>query len=144
MDCSYSNQGHSGQNLRRPYEAEGFARALKSDRFEAFSAGTVKHGLNPSAVKVMAEAGVDISSQYSKTVEDLKDERFDYVITVCGAAHETCPFFPGGGKVVHHGFDDPPALAKEARTEEEALSHYVRVRDEIRAFIETLPEGLSS
>ncbi len=131
-------------NSCRSQMAEGFARALKSDRFEAFSAGTVKHGLNPSAVKVMAEAGVDISSQYSKTVEDLKDERFDYVITVCGAAHETCPFFPGGGKVVHHGFDDPPALAKEARTEEEALSHYVRVRDEIRAFIETLPEGLSS
>ena len=131
-------------NSCRSQMAEGFARALKSDRFEAFSAGTVKHGLNPSAVKVMAEAGVDISNQYSKTVDDLKDQKFDYVITVCGAAHETCPFFPGGGKVVHHGFDDPPALAKEAKTEEEALGHYIRVRDEIRSFVETLPEGLAS
>lgn len=129
-------------NSCRSQMAEGFAKALKSDRFESFSAGTVKHGLNPHAVKVMADAGVDISGHYSKTVDDLKDEKFDYVITVCGAAHETCPFFPGGGKVVHHGFDDPPTLAKEAKDEEEALGHYIRVRDEIKAFIETLPESL--
>lgn len=129
-------------NSCRSQMAEGFGRALKGDRFESFSAGTIKHGLNPNAVKVMADAGVDISGHYSKTVEDLKDEKFDYVITVCGAAHDTCPFFPG--KVVHHGFDDPPALAKEAKTDEEALSHYIRVRDEIRAYIETLPESLPS
>lgn len=124
--------------------AEGWARALKSDHFEAFSAGTVAHGLNPHAVKVMADAGVDISSQRSKTVEDVRDEDFDYVITVCGAAHESCPFFPGGGKIVHHGFDDSPALAKNAQSEEEALSHYVRVRDEIKTFVETLPVNLPS
>ena len=100
------------------------------------------HGLNPSAVKVMADAGVDISGHRSKTVEDVRDEGFDYVITVCGAAHDSCPFFPGGGQVVHHGFDDPPALAKSAQSEEEALSHFVRVRDEIKAFVETLPESL--
>ena len=131
-------------NSCRSQMAEGFGRALKGDRFESFSAGTIKHGLNPNAVKVMADAGVDISGHYSKTVDDLKDEKFDYIITVCGAAHDTCPFFPGGGKVVHHGFDDPPALAKEAKTDEEALSHYIRVRDEIRAYIETLPESLPS
>lgn len=131
-------------NSCRSQMAEGWARALKSDRFEAFSAGTVAHGLNPNAVKVMADAGVDISGHRSKTVEDVRDERFDYVITVCGAAHDSCPFFPGGGQVVHHGFDDPPALAKSAQSEEEALSHYVRVRDEIKAFVETLPESLPS
>lgn len=122
--------------------AEGWARSLKSDRFEAYSAGTVAHGLNPQAVKVMADAGVDISGQQSKTVENVGQESFDYIITVCGAAHESCPLFPGNGKVVHHGFDDPPALARQAQSDEEALSHYVRVRDEIKAFIETLPESL--
>ena len=123
--------------------AEGWAKALKSDRFEAFSAGTLAHGLNPKAVQVMQEAGVDISDHHSKTVEDIKDQEFDYVVTVCGNAHETCPVFPGGGKVVHRGFDDPPALAKTAAHEEEALGHYRRVRDEIKAFVETLPEVLN-
>jgi arsenate reductase len=68
---------------------------------------------------------------------------FDYVVTVCGNAHETCPVFPGSSKVVHVGFDDPPKLARDATTEEEALAHYRRVRDEIRAFVEKLPEVLT-
>jgi arsenate reductase len=90
----------------------------------------------------MAEAGVDISRQTSKHVETLAHIPFDYVVTVCGHAHESCPMFPGNTKVIHVGFDDPPALAKTAATEEEALAHYRRVRDEIRDWIMTLPESL--
>jgi arsenate reductase len=122
--------------------AEGWARRLKSDRIEAYSAGTETHGLNPKAVKVMAEAGVDISGHKSKTIADLETKEFDYVITVCSDADRNCPIFPGKAIKVHHGFDDPPKLAKTAETEEEALSHYRRVRDEIRDFVMTLPEAL--
>lgn len=116
--------------------AEGFARALKSDSINAYSAGVERHGLNPRAVDVMAEAGVDISGQTSKLVADLPpDVRFDAVITLCGAAHDTCPFFPGPVQKIHAGFDDPPALAATAASEEEALDHYRRVRDAIRAYV---------
>jgi arsenate reductase len=129
-------------NSCRSQMAEGFAKALKSDVIDAYSAGIETHGLNVNAVKVMAEAGIDISDHKSENVNDLMDIDFDYVITVCGHAHETCPMFPGKAKVVHIGFDDPPALAKSAKTEEEALSHYRRVRDEIRRFIQGLPNSL--
>ncbi len=129
-------------NSCRSQMAEGWTRALRGDRIEAFSAGIETHGLNPRAVQVMAEAGVDISGQRSKTVTDLPTQDFDYVVTVCDHAHESCPFFPGKTKVVHVGFDDPPRLAQEAKSDEEALVHYRRVRDEIKAFVETLPEGL--
>lgn len=131
-------------NSCRSQMAEGWARALKSDVIEAYSAGIETHGLNPLAVKVMAEAGVDISRHRSKHVEELKNISFDYVITVCDHAHESCPWFPGRTRVVHVGFDDPPRLAKTANSEEEALNHYHRVRDEIRAFVEKLPEVLKS
>jgi arsenate reductase len=123
--------------------AEGWAKALKSDVIEAYSAGIETHGMNPRAIKVMAEAGVDISCHRSKNVSELMEVPFDYVVTVCGNAHETCPLFPGKAKVVHVGFDDPPKLAKDAKTEEEALAHYRRVRDEIRGFVEQLPEALT-
>lgn len=129
-------------NSCRSQMAEGFARALKSSALEPFSAGIKKHGLNPNAVRVMAEAGVDISRQTSKTVTELPRLDFDFVVTVCGHADEHCPAFPGKTKVVHVGFDDPPALAKTAQTEAEALQHYRRVRDEIRGFIQTLPDSL--
>ncbi len=130
-------------NSCRSQMAEGWARALKSDMIEAHSAGVETHGLNPLAVKVMAEVGVDISHHRSKKVDDLQDKNFDYVVTVCSHAHETCPMWlKGNAKVVHVGFDDPPTLAKGAKTEEEALSHYRRVRDEIRRFLETLPDSL--
>lgn len=130
-------------NSCRSQMAEGWTRALRGDAVEAYSAGIEMHGLNPRAVRVMAEAGVDISGQRSKTVEAVKDVPFDYVVTVCGHANESCPMWLSGrAKVVHVGFDDPPALAKGAKSEEEALSHYRRVRDEIRAFSELLPEGL--
>jgi arsenate reductase len=124
--------------------AEGWARHLKGDSIEPYSAGVETHGLNPRAVKVMAEAGVDISEHLSKHLEELRDIEFDHVITVCENAHQSCPIFPGTTKVTHVGFEDPPRLAKEAATEEEALNHYRRVRDEIRAFVETLPGALES
>ncbi len=129
-------------NSCRSQMAEGWVRHLKSDIFEAYSAGIEKHGLNPLAVKAMAEVGVDISRQESKVVAELPTMEFDYVVTVCGHAHESCPRFSGKAKVVHLGFDDPPRLAADAKTEEEALTHYRRVRDEIRAFVEALPAGL--
>lgn len=127
-------------NSCRSQIAEGYARVLKGDTFDAFSAGIVAHGQNPNAIKVMAEDGIDITTQQSKTLQSLLDAdvSFDVVYTVCGHADENCPIFPGKTMVVHHGFDDPPKLAKGARTEEEALNHYRRVRDEIRAWIETL------
>ncbi len=115
-------------NSCRSQMAEGWARHLKADVLEPFSAGIEKHGLNPLAVKAMAEVGVDISQPESKIVADLPTMDFDYVVTVCGHAHETCPYFPGKAKVIHLGFDDPPRLAADAKTEEEALAHYRRVR----------------
>ena len=126
-------------NSCRSQMAEGWARHLKADKIEAYSAGIETHGLNPNAVKVMAEVGVDLSGHRSKHVDELGGIQFDYVVTVCGHANESCPLFPGRTKVVHVGFDDPPKLAKAAKTEEEALSHYTRVRDEIRGFVEQLP-----
>jgi arsenate reductase len=122
--------------------AEGWARHLRGAVIEPYSAGIETHGLNPRAVRVMAEAGVDISGQRAKQVDELKDVAFDCIVTVCGHANEQCPIFPSRTRVVHVGFDDPPMLARDARTEEEALAHYRRVRDEIRAFVETLPETL--
>jgi arsenate reductase len=130
-------------NSCRSQMAEGWTRQLKGDAIEPSSAGIVAHGLDPRAVQVMAEEGVDISGQRSKRVDDLRGQRFDYVVTVCDNANERCPIFPGGTTVVHVGFDDPPSLARWAGSEEEALAHYRRVRDEIRAFVETLPEALT-
>ena len=123
--------------------AEGWARHLKGDVLEAFSAGVDPHGMNADAIRVMDEAGVDISGHQSQHLDAFSDTRLDVVVTVCGHANETCPVFPGDTRVVHVGFDDPPALAKDAKTEEERLAPYRRVRDEIRAFCETLPEGLN-
>jgi arsenate reductase len=130
-------------NSCRSQMAEGWARALKADVIDAYSAGIETHGLNPQAVRVMAEAGVDISGHRSKNVAELQAVPFDYVVTVCGNAHEMCPMFPGHAKVVHVGFDDPPKLAKGAATLEETLAPYRRVREEIRRYIEGLPEYLA-
>ncbi len=131
-------------NSCRSQMAEGWARHLKGDVLEPYSAGIETHGLNPTAVKAMAEAGVDISGHKSKHVNDLRDIQFDYVITVCDNAHESCPLFPGRAKVIHVGFDDPPRLARRASTEQQALDIYRRVRDEIRAFVQTLPQALEA
>lgn len=131
-------------NSCRSQMAEGWARHLKGDVIEPYSAGIETHGLNPRAVQVMAEAGVDISGQRSKHVDELRDVPFDYVVTVCDHAHESCPLFPGRTKLIHVGFDDPPRLARQAKTEEDALRHYRRVRDEIRAFVGQLPGALEN
>jgi arsenate reductase len=129
-------------NSCRSQMAEGWARHLKGDVIDAYSAGIETHGLDPLAVKVMAEAGVDISEHRSKHLQEVMDVDFDYVVTVCDHAHDSCPLFPGKAKIVHQEFDDPPRLAMDAKTEEEALAHYRRVRDEIRRFVEGLPETL--
>lgn len=134
-------------NSCRSQMAEGWARALKGDQIEVWSAGIETHGMNPNAIRVMAEAGVDISGHSSKNVNTLLDVPFDVVVTVCGHADETCPSFPSKStRKVHVGFDDPPKLAKEiaARggSEEEQLEPYRRVRDQIRKWVETLPGSL--
>lgn len=121
--------------------AEGWARALKPGVIEACSAGTEPHGLNPFAVAVMAEAGVDISGQRSQHLDDFRDQELDVVVTVCGDADERCPVLPGKTRKVHRGFDDPPRLAQGLEGEA-ALDVYRRVRDEIRAFVEGLPGSL--
>ena len=126
-------------NSCRSQMAEGWARALKGDTIEPYSAGIETHGLNPDAVRVMHEVGVDISNHRSKQVNELMGLPFDYVVTVCDRANETCPIFPGKTRVIHAGFDDPPKLAKNAKTEDEQLDFYRRVRDEIRSFVMTLP-----
>lgn len=122
--------------------AEGWARAIQSAAFEAYSAGTDPKGLNPLAVRAMAEVGIDISGHTSKRPEDIGLE-FDLVVTVCDAASESCPAFPSATRVIHAAFDDPPRLAGDAATPDEAMFHYRRVRDEIRRLIETLPAAWS-
>jgi arsenate reductase len=125
--------------------AEGWARHFHGDEIDAYSAGIEAHGMNPNAMQVMKEAGVDISGQTSKLASSLADVPLDLVITVCGHADENCPAFLTKAKLVHVGFDDPPKLAKEATSEEAALDCYRRVRDEIRSFVaDELPKLLES
>ncbi len=131
-------------NSCRSQMAEGWTRHLKGDVIETYSAGIETHGLNENAAKVMAEVGVDISSHRSQHIDEFKDVRLDYVITVCGHANEHCPIFTGNTKVIHVGFEDPPKLAENAETEEEALDCYRKVRDEIKEFVEKLPELLKN
>ena len=130
-------------NSCRSQMAEGWARHLHADTIDASSAGTDPHGLSRLAVAAMREAGVDISGHSSKTIDACEPDTLDLVVTVCVGAHEACPVFPGNARVVHHGFDDPPRLARDASTDEEALPHYRRVRDEIRDFVRTLPDLLA-
>ncbi|MEQ9453240.1 MAG: arsenate reductase ArsC [Phycisphaeraceae bacterium] len=131
-------------NSCRSQMAEGWTRYLWSDQIETLSAGVVAKGLNPNAVAVMREAGVDITSQQSRTMQEVIDLGFepDVVITVCQHAHENCPVFPAKARIIHRGFDDPPHLAEFESDPEVAMNHYRRVRDEIRAFVETLPDAL--
>ena len=131
-------------NSCRSQMAEGWCRHLKGELIEAYSAGIETHGLNPYAVQVMAEAGVDISGHESKMLDSLDGVDLDYVVTVCGHAHETCPFFPGNAKVIHVGFDDPPKMAQAFTDEDQKLDCYRQVRDEIRRFISTLPGKLET
>lgn len=129
-------------NSCRSQMAEAWTRQLHAARFEVHSAGVAPTSLNPDAVAVMAEAGIDLSTHRAQHVDDLKSIDFDYVITVCDGARERCPVFVGDAQRLHAGFDDPPALSAGAVDRSEALAHYRRVRDEIRSFVETLPDTL--
>ncbi len=122
-------------NSCRSQMAEGWGKKLLAGRAEVFSAGTNPGIVDPRAVKVMAEAGVDISGHRSKSVMEFKDTAFDMVVTVCDKARESCPVWFGKAEKIHKSFQDPPFLAKEAKNEEEALNHYRKVRDEIRDFV---------
>ena len=128
-------------NSCRSQMAEGWGKALLSGKAEVFSAGTRPGTVDPRAIKVMAEAGLDISGHRSKHADELKGIAFDLVVTVCDNAREACPVWFGKVKKLHKSFEDPPFLAKEAGTEEEALAHYRRVRDEIRDFVAGLLKG---
>ena len=128
-------------NSCRSQMAEAWALYLRKDQLKAYSAGVEPKGIDPRAVKAMAEVGIDISGQKSKDVDSFGGREFDCVITLCDHAHETCPYFPAKTRVLHKGFDDPPRLAEDAKDEEEAMGHYRRVRDEIKAFVERLPEA---
>ena len=130
-------------NSCRSQMAEGFTRHLKGDEIEPLSAGVAPKGIDPRATKAMAEIGIDISKQTSKSLDDIKGIDFDYVLTLCDNAQQSCPSFPAKTRVMHVGFQDPPKLAATARNEEEAMLHYRRVRDEIKNFVEKLP-GLVS
>lgn len=130
-------------NSCRSQMAEAFTRILKGDVFIPYSAGVEPRGLDPRAVKVMAEVGIDISAQHSKHVDALEGLEFDFVVTVCDHAREACPFFPAKTRLIHWGFPDPPKLAETARSEEEALDHYRTVRDRIRAMVDGLQATLN-
>lgn len=115
--------------------AEGLLRHLAGDRFEAESAGTERTHVRPLAIRAMAEIGIDISRQTSKTLERFRTDRWDYVITVCDQANESCPLFPGGEARLHWSFDDPSSATG---SEAERLAVFRRVRDQIRERIESL------
>jgi arsenate reductase len=117
-------------NSARSQMAEGLLRHLAGDRYEVFSAGTRPVGLNPTAVKAMSEIGIDISGQRSKSVDEFVDQQFDYIITVCDNAKESCPIFPGIGRRIHQGFEDP-AAAQPAQQ----LEVFRRVRDQIATWL---------
>ena len=129
-------------NSCRSQMAEAWTKHLKRDQFEAYSAGVEPKRVDPRAVKAMAEAGIDISRQQSKDIDSIGDMEFDFVITLCDNAKESCPYFPAKTRLMHRSFDDPPRLAESTTDEQEAMSHYRRVRDEIKAFVEKMPRVL--
>jgi arsenate reductase len=128
-------------NACRSQMAEGWARHLKSDVIDAYSAGVKPDKVSSRAIAVMKEVGVDISGHHSKHVNELVSIDFDYVITVCDNAHESCPMFPGKTKVVHIGFEDPAAASGAP---DEVLAVFRKIRDQIRDFIVTLPDSLKT
>ncbi len=131
-------------NSCRSQMAEGWTNALQGESFQAFSAGVKKSSVDPLAVKVMDEAGIDLSGHYSKLIEELPEVQFDYVVTLCDHARESCPIFFSDAEKIHKGFDDPPHLSRDAASREEALKHYRRIRDEIREFVLSFPLGLKT
>jgi len=122
--------------------AEAWTNTFKGDQFKAFSAGVEPKKIDMRAVRAMAESGIDISAQKPKDIDSLGDMEFDYVVTLCDNARESCPFFPARIRLLHRGFDDPPVLASGITDDEMAMEQYRRVRDEIRSFVEKMPEVL--
>lgn len=127
-------------NSARSQMAEGLLRHDAGDRFEVFSAGTKPSHVRPEAIAAMGELGIDISGQRSKNVDEFTGQMFDYVLTVCDNARETCPFFPGGAAAIHHNFEDPAAFEG---SEEQRLGLFRGVRDEIRKYLRSLSKRLS-
>ncbi len=123
-------------NSARSQMAEGLLRNMAGDRFEVYSAGTRPAVLNPIAVEAMNEIGIDISGQRSKSVDEFVDQQFDYIITVCDNAKESCPIFPGIGRRIHQSFEDPAAAQPAQQFEV-----FRRVRDQIRAWLKAFIEG---
>jgi arsenate reductase len=123
-------------NSARSQMAEGLLRHLAGDRFEVASAGTAPGSVRPEAISVMKEIGIDISGHRSKHVEEFANQSFDYVLTVCDRAAETCPIYPGHTNRLHHSFEDPAAVHG---SEQERLAAFRRVRDQIRTYLATFP-----
>lgn len=121
-------------NSCRSQMAEGWGKSLQGGKYNFFSAGTKKHGLNPDAIKVMKEVNIDISGHESNTTDEFPGVKMDYVFTVCSDAHENCPYFPEG-EIIHTGFDDPPRLTKNMSESDQILPVYRRVRDEIKEVV---------
>ena len=117
-------------NSARSQMAEGLLRHMAGDRFEVFSAGTKPVGLNPNAINALAEVGIDISKHRSKSVDEFLGQQFDYIITVCDNAKESCPIFPGNGRRVHHSFEDPATASPEQQP-----AQFRKVRDQIRLWL---------
>lgn len=113
--------------------AEGLVNTFYADRLEAVSGGTEATRVHPAAIRVMAEIGIDISPQRSKSVDEFIDQSFDFIVTVCDNARQSCPFFPGGKEYLHHTFQDPAACQVG---DEEVMACFRRSRDEIRRWIE--------
>ena len=129
-------------NTCRSQMAEGWAHHFHADRISAFSAGISPSPLDPLAVKVMREEGVDISKQESHSVQEFLKDHIDYVVTVCSEAARNCPTFPPEVNIINQPFDNPPELVRDATSEEAKLAVYRRVRDEIRQFVQDLPQKL--
>jgi arsenate reductase len=124
-------------NSCRSQMAEAWANHLRGGKAQFYSAGTQKHGMNPYAIQVMEELGIDMGKHYSKTTEDIQMNELDIIYTVCSHAQENCPYI-AGANMIHQGFDDPPKLCENLSDKEEILTVYRRVRDEIRSFIESI------
>ncbi len=122
-------------NSARSQMAEGLLRHVAGDRFDVESAGTIASFVRPQAITAMAEVGIDISGHRSKSLDEFRDTPFDYVLTVCDNANETCPVFPGPAERIHWSFDDPAAADGN---DEAILADFRRVRDEIREKLEKL------
>jgi arsenate reductase (thioredoxin) len=128
-------------NSARSQMAEGLLRHDAGERFDVESAGTKASSVRPEAIAAMSELGIDISGQRSKNVDEFEGQRFDYVITVCDNARETCPVFFEATEKLHHSFDDPPAHL--VGTDEERMTNFRRVRDELRAYLQTFSNRAS-